>query len=108
MYAQITTIQVPTGMMAALRELVETSYLPVVRARPGFLAGYLLEQVDDAESAQIILFWESHAAVENFARTGTLQASLHALAADIPGVQVKRQGYMVPVAVRSAPEALIQ
>jgi heme-degrading monooxygenase HmoA len=102
MYAQVTVIQVPLNQMDQLREVIESKYLPVVRARPGFRAGYLLEQVDDPDNAQLILFWEDHAAVENFNRTGLLQASIHALASDVPGLRVRRQGYLVRVTVRAA------
>lgn len=102
MYAQMTTIQVPLNQMEQLREVIETKYLPVVRGRPGFRAGYLLEQVDDAQSAQLILFWDDHAAVENFNRTGLLQTSINALAADLPGVHVQRESYIVRVSARAA------
>lgn len=107
MYTQVTHIQVPLNQMAQLRQVIETKYLPVVRVRPGFLAGYLLEQVDDPDSAQLILFWDDHAAVENFHRTGLLQASITALASEIPGIQLRRESYLVKVAVKaSRPEAV--
>ena len=104
MYAQVATIRVPYNKMATLRAVIETDYLPVVQERPGFLAGYLLEQVDDADSAQLVLFWDSHAAVENFNRTGLLQASVTALAAEIPGIEINRGGYIVQVAMRGVHE----
>jgi heme-degrading monooxygenase HmoA len=105
MYAQITRIRVPMNKMAELREVIETEYLPVVRGRPGFLAGYLLEQVDDADSGQLVLFWESQSAAENFTRTGLLQASLYGLSTEIPGIDLRREGFVVgAAAVRSAPE----
>jgi hypothetical protein len=104
MYAQVTGIRVPLNKMAQLRQVIETKYLPVVRARPGFLAGYLLEQVDDPNSAQLILFWDSHSAVENFNRTGALQASIYGLATEVPGLEIQRQGYTVPLAVRGVHE----
>jgi hypothetical protein len=87
--------------MSKLRELIEEKYVPVVRARPGFLAAYLLEQVDDPDSAQLMIFWDSHAAVESFHRTGLLESSVTAIAADLPGVQVRRQGYIVQMAARA-------
>jgi len=101
MYAQVTSIRVPLGSMSKLRDLVEEKYLPVVRARPGFLAAYLLEQVDDPDSAQLMIFWDSHAAVESFHRTGLLESSVNAIAADLPGVQVRRQGYLVQMSARA-------
>jgi quinol monooxygenase YgiN len=104
MYAQTTSIHVPLNKMSQLRETIQNTYLPVVRERPGFLAAYLLEQVDDPDIAQLIQFWDSHAAVENFNRTGLLQASVSALASTIPGIEIRRQGYLVQVVVRGAPE----
>ena len=100
MYAQVTYLRVPINKSAELRDIMETRYLPVVRLRPGFLAGYLLQQVDDPDTAQLVLFWDSQTAVENFTRTGLLESSVYALATDIPGVEIKRQGYLVPLAVR--------
>ncbi len=104
MYAQVTFLQVPLEQMPLLRELIESRYLSIVRQRPGFKAGYLLEQVDDPETAQLVVFWDEHASVESFNRTGMLQASLHALTAEMPDLAVHRQGYAVRLAVRPIPE----
>jgi hypothetical protein len=106
MYAQVTFLQVPLNQMPLLRDLIETRYLPIVRQRPGFKAGYLLEQIDDAETAQLVLFWDTHASVESFNRTGMLQASLHALTAEMPDLIVHRHGYAVHLAVRALPETM--
>lgn len=108
MFAQVTAIRVPMNQMEGLREMIETRYLPVVRQRPGFRAGYLLEQVDDLDSAQLIVFWDDQAAVESFARTGLLQASISALTAEMPGVEVRRQSYLVRLAAKAprAPEVI--
>ncbi|MBI5671166.1 MAG: antibiotic biosynthesis monooxygenase [Chloroflexi bacterium] len=102
MYAQVTFIRVPMNKISDLREAIETHYLPNVRCRPGFLAAYLLEQIDDPDSAQLVQFWNSQADVENFHRTGLLEASIQGLAAYVPGLQIRRQGYMVRTAVRGA------
>mgnify|MGYP001190439719 CR=1 FL=1 len=106
MYAQVTFLQVPEEQMPVLRNLIESRYLPVVKQRPGFKAGYLLEQVDDPETAQLVLFWDEHASVEAFHRTGMLQASLHALISEMPDLIVHRQGYSVRLAVRPQHEAV--
>ena len=106
MYAQVTFLQAPLNQMPVLRDLIETRYLPIVRQRAGFRAGYLLEQIDDAEVAQLVLFWDEQAAVESFNRTGMLQASLHALTAEMPDLIVHRQGYAVHLAVRALPETM--
>ncbi|MBC6936298.1 MAG: hypothetical protein DWB42_10710 [Chloroflexi bacterium] len=100
MYAQVTQLQVPMNKIGELRHIIDSQYLPVVRNRPGFLAAYLLEQIDDPDSAQLVQFWDSQADVENFHRTGLLESSVQGIAAHMPGVQIKRQGYMVRVAVR--------
>jgi hypothetical protein len=105
MYAQVTFLQVPLNQMPLLRDLIETRYLPIVRQRAGFRAGYLLEQIDDPETAQLVMFWDDHASVESFNRTGMLQASLYALTAEMPDLRVHRQGYAVRLAVRALPEA---
>jgi len=105
MYAQVTFFQVPEEQMPRLRNLIETNYLPVVRQRPGFKAGYLLEQIDDPETAQMVVFWDEHASVESFHRTGMLHASLYALINEMPDLIVHRQGYAVRLAVRPQHEA---
>lgn len=109
MYAQVTFINVPMNQMPRLRDILETRYLPIVRQRPGFKAGYLLEQIDDADTAQLVLFWENHAAVENFNRTGSLLASLEGLMVEMPAIQVRRQGYVVQLSARALPvEAVVR
>ena len=107
MYTQITHIKVPLNQMSLFRQVIEEKYLPVVRGRPGFLAGYLMEQVDDPDCAQLILFWDDHASVENFHRTGLLQASISILATEVPGVTLHRESYLVKVVTKAArPEAM--
>jgi quinol monooxygenase YgiN len=105
MYAQKTLIFAPLGKIPQLRQLIAEKYLPEVRIRPGFMAAYLLEQTDDENSAELIQFWDSHASIENFQRTGLLQASIQSIAMDIPGIRIQRQGYIVRVAVGSMPAA---
>jgi quinol monooxygenase YgiN len=105
MYAQKTVIRAPMGKAPELREIIETKYLPVVRSRPGFLAAYLLEEIDDPDACELIQFWDSQAALENFNRTGMLQASLQSIAVDMPGVRLQRQGYIIRVALGALPSA---
>lgn len=97
MYAQRTQIRVPHACMPRLRAMIDSEYLPVVSRRPGFVAAYLLEKVDDEEAAEMILLWDSHSAAESFTRTGSLAASLQALAMSIPGLKIQREGYIVRV-----------
>lgn len=97
MYGQTIHIRVPAGRMTDLRRIIQDDYLPVLSHRPGFVSAYLMEQCDDEDAAQLILFWDSHAAAETFARTGSLANSLQALAATMPGTRLQRQGYIVRV-----------
>lgn len=97
MYAQVSYLQVPMNCMPKLRRMIENDYLPIVSHRPGFKAGYLLEQEDDADTAQLVLLWEDQASVERFNRTGMLQATIQALACEMPGLKVRRQSYVVRV-----------
>ena len=97
MYAQATAIQVPMGTMDQMRHVIEHEYLPRLRTRPGFVRAYFLEQADDADRALLIVAWESQADVENFARTNMLEASVQALAVRLPGVRIKRDGFLVRV-----------
>lgn len=103
MYVQKTVIQAPMGKLAELRQIIAQKYLPVVRARPGFMAAYLLEQVDDENACELIQFWDNQAAIENFHSTGMLQASLQGLAAEVPGTRIRRQGYVIRVALGTLP-----
>jgi heme-degrading monooxygenase HmoA len=81
--------------MAQLRRLIEQDYLPLVRQREGFVSAHLLEQVDDPEAGILVVLWDSQRAVEAFARTGALQASVSALSSRLPGVRVHRDSYTV-------------
>ncbi|MBE2268183.1 MAG: hypothetical protein IAE80_08105 [Anaerolinea sp.] len=97
MYAQATHIRVPMGMMPTLRRLVEEKFLPKVQLRPGFITAYLLEQEDDVDQAELVLLWENQAAAEDFAQTGSLEATPQMLVAALPGTRVQRQGYRITV-----------
>ena len=97
MYAQTTTIRVPIGHMTRMREIIRRDYLPKIRIRPGFVSAFLMEQVDDPDRAELLILWESQASVESFNSTGLLEATLHGLTIQLPGVQVQRQGYALTV-----------
>lgn len=102
MYAQATIIRVPLGTMSQMRHIIEHDYLPRVRSRPGFLSAQMLEQIDDPESAILVLYWDNQAAVEGFNRTNPLEASVQALAVRLPGTRIHREGYVVSVQIDSA------
>ena len=108
MYAQASSIRVPMGTMAQMRHVIEQEYLPRVRSRPGFLSAQFLEQIDDPESALLIVCWDKQASVENFNRTNLLEASVQAIAARIPGVRVQREAYLISVNVGAQEKEVIQ
>ncbi len=97
MYAQTTSIRVPLGNMNRMREIIKRDYLPKIRVRPGFVSAFLMEQVDDADRAELVILWDNQAAVERFNSTGLLEATVHGLATYLPGVQIQRQGYALTV-----------
>lgn len=103
MYAQVTIIHAPVDGMPRMRQIIENDYLNAIRSRPGFISAELLEQVDDPEAALLIVYWSNHEAVENFNRTGLLDASVQAIAARMPGVRVMRQGYVIHLHVTPEP-----
>jgi len=99
MYSQVTTFSVPLGGMAELRRLIQEEYLPAISVRPGFIGAYLLEQVDDPDTAEMVQFWDNHASVENLSRTGLLETSVQMLSVHLPGLRMQRQGYLVRLAM---------
>ncbi len=103
MYAQKAVLQAPLGKIGELRRLVAENYLPVVRKRPGFIAAFLLEQIDDPDRAELVLLWSSQAAVEHAQNTGLLQLSVQSLSADLPGLKIQRQGYIIRLTASGEP-----
>jgi heme-degrading monooxygenase HmoA len=99
MYAQVTTLHVPMGAMQRLRSLIETSYLPHLAQRDGFISAQLLEQIDDPDTGLLTVFWRDQACVEAFHKTGSLAASIQALSSAMPGVRVTREAYMATLHV---------
>lgn len=97
MYTQKTVIRAPIGKMDELREIITDKYLPVVRNRAGFVGACLLEQTDDTDCCELLIFWDNQASIEAFHRTGFLESSLHKIAVEIPGARIQRQGYIVRV-----------
>lgn len=92
MFAQITSIRTPLGKMDDLREMLKSAYLPLVRAQPGFLRDYFLEQADDQDQAQLIVVWESHAAYEQFRSSQEADEILQQLRRF--ALRVESQGYI--------------
>ena len=102
MYAQVTLLRAPMGKMAELRTLIQDNYLPSVSQREGFLSAHLLEQIDDPDSAQLVVYWSCQAAVEDANRTGLLRQTIESLVANMPYTKIQRQGYIVNVSTEAA------
>ena len=101
MYVQMISVKVPLGSMQVFRRLIETEYLRLARQQPGYVRHYLLEQVDDADRAQVLTVWENQTTLETFHKTGSLGMAQRALYEALPGLVLQSQGYVV----RSQPDA---
>lgn len=99
MFVQMITLKAPMNHIARLRQLVAEEYLPAIRNRPGFISAHLLEQVDDPDTAKLIVNWENQVAVEDTHKTGVLAGSAQSIAARMPGLRIERQSYIVRVSV---------
>lgn len=101
MFVQMVSMEVPLGQISDLRDMLFGEYLPALRERPGFIAAHLLEQIDDRNSAFLLIYWDSQRSVED-EKTGILAGSPHSIAARMPGLRVRRQSYIVDRSI--APE----
>ncbi len=103
MFAQVTDLSVPIGQVDTLRELVATEYFKGVQKRDGFVMAHMLEAIDDPNKVQLITYWDSHQAIENARKTGSLKETVMVLAANMPGIRILRQGYIVTVNTEQMP-----
>jgi len=101
MYVQEITLFAPQGKMADLRAMIEQEYLPAVRQNKGFVHGYLLEQIDAPDTAKLTEFWDSQSDLENVRKTQLLTGSTQSLAANLPGLRIQQQGYIVQVSTEN-------
>jgi len=101
MFVQMITLRAPTGKRPKLRQLVQDNYLPGIQQQVGFLHGYLLEQIDDPDVAQLIEVWESQSALEHARKTQLLTGTTQSLAANLPGLRIQQQGYISKVTTRN-------
>lgn len=99
MFVQVITLQAPQDRNKELRQLVAEEYLPAIRNRPGFVSANLLEQVDDPDTAQLIIYWDNQKALENTTQTGVLAGTTQSIAARLPGLRVQRQSYIARVSI---------
>lgn len=99
MFIQVIDMQIPIGQLAQLRQLIQEEYLPAIRNRPGFVRADLLEQVDDPNTAKLIIYWNDQASVENTQKTGVLAGSTQSIAARLPGLRLQKQSYIVQVTI---------
>jgi len=95
MYAQVSRIKVGLDKMPSFRAFVNQTYIPELRSRAGFKGALLLEQIDDRDSAELIVLWENQQAVEALTATGTLSSSIQALTHAVASGQLKRDSYVV-------------
>lgn len=95
MYVQIITLQAPIGKIDELRTILKDEFLPAVRQAPGFIAANLLEQVDDRDSAKLIMYWQDQKSLENAHNTGLLLSTDTGMVAKLPGLRVQRQSYIM-------------
>lgn len=100
MYSQITHLQVPIGRLDDLRQFIYADYFPRLHELDGFIAAYLLEQIDDPTQAQIVQLWADHASIESARRTEPLDVTIERVAASIRGLRIQRQGYIIRVKTR--------
>lgn len=99
MFIQVIDMQVPLGQLAQLRQLIKEEYLPAIRDRAGFVRADLLEQVDDSNTAKLIIYWSDQSALEDTNKTGVLAGSTQSIAARLPGLRLQKQSYIVQVTV---------
>lgn len=102
MYAQMIDLHVPLEQMGALRHLIDEVYLPVAKQRDGFVAGYLLERVDDDTRAHLVLLWEDYSAYEQHRKTTLLSGSEQSIAARMQGLRMDRQECIIRVSTERA------
>jgi heme-degrading monooxygenase HmoA len=95
MFVHVTLFQTPEGEMTQLRELIATTYLPLARQQPGFIREYLLEKIDDPDRAQLIVVWESQAALENFRNSQAMRDLDELLRESLPRMRVQSESYIV-------------
>jgi heme-degrading monooxygenase HmoA len=100
MYVQMITVKVPLNTIHTFRRLIETEFLRLARQQPGYVRHYLLEQVDDADRAQLVTVWENQTALEAFRKTGGIDMAQRTMYEALPGIIWQSQGYVV----RSQPD----
>jgi Antibiotic biosynthesis monooxygenase len=97
MYVQLITLRAPNEQIGQLRTIISGDYLSVISKRPGFVAAHLLEEIDDPESAKLLIYWDNQSSAEIAQATGVLSGSINAVAAQMPGLRIQRQSYIVNV-----------
>jgi hypothetical protein len=94
MFVQMISMDVPIGRINDLRKLLYDTYIPAIQRRPGFISAHLLEQIDDDNYANLLIYWDNQKSVEAD-ETGVLMGSPASIAARLPGLHVRRQSYIV-------------
>lgn len=99
MFVQVITLKAPTNQIKQLRELIADEYLPAIQQRHGFLSASLLEQIDDPDTAKLVIYWSDQQAVESTTKTGVLAGSTESIAARMPGLRIQRTSYVARVTI---------
>lgn len=94
MFVQMISMDVPLGRINKLRDMLYDTYIPALQTRTGFISAHLLEQIDDDNRANLLIYWDNQKSVEND-ETGVLMGSPASIAAHIPGLHISRQSYIV-------------
>lgn len=95
MFVHMTTIHVPMGEMATLRDLIDEAYLKIARQQPGYVREYLIEQVDNPDHAELIQVWENQSAFEDFRNSTKIDEVFQQLRERMPGLKLRGQSYIV-------------
>ncbi|TVR19367.1 MAG: hypothetical protein EA396_12700 [Anaerolineaceae bacterium] len=95
MYVQIITIKAPVGEINSIRHFIQNDYLPQMKQVAGFSQAHFLEQMDDRDTAKLIVYWRDQTSAENANGTGLLMDAATSLVAHVPGTRVQRTGYIM-------------
>lgn len=93
MFVQMISIRVPMGRMESFGKSIDEKYLAQVYKHPGFIRGYLLEQVDDSDQARLVLVWNSQSDLESFHESSA--QIFKDLQDQYPGLSRQSQSYIL-------------
>ncbi|MFW5696330.1 MAG: hypothetical protein ACOCXR_00935 [Phototrophicaceae bacterium] len=86
------TIHAEPAAIPLLRRLVQQEYLPRMQRHRGFISAALMAHIDHADSAKMIIYWESEAAMRAAQEEGP-QAGPNFNIPHVPGLAVQHEHY---------------